>query len=60
MVPVVDVSAEKLYTAWTDVKTEVEKIGFVVAVTLSSNMRFFNNKLLKTEKDLYRTLESGR
>ena len=64
MVPVVNISAEKLFTVWTDVMTKVEKIGFDVAVTMSdghsSNMRFFNNKLLKTKKDLYRTLESGR
>ena len=49
MVPLVNISAEKLYTAWTDVITKVKKIGFDVAVTMSdghsSNMRFFNNKL---------------
>ena len=64
MVPVVNINATKLYTIWMDVMTKIEKIGFDVAVTMSdghsSNMSFFNNKLLKNKKDLCRTLESGK
>ena len=64
MVPIVKINAEKLYTIWTDVVTKVSKIGFDIAVTMSdghsSNMKFFNDKLLKKNKNsLYTTLDSG-
>ena len=42
---------------------KIEKIGFDAPVTMSdghsSNMNFFNNKLLKNKNDLFRLMESG-
>ena len=56
MVPIVNISAEKLYAIWVDVIEKISKIGFDPAVTMSdghsSNMNLFNNKILKSASDL--------
>ena len=63
MAPVININADKLHSIWTDAMKEVEKIGFDVAVTMtdghSSNMNFFNNKLLKNKSDTCLSMESG-
>ena len=50
-----NINADKLHSVWADVMKKVENIGFDVAVTMtdghSSNMIFFNNKLLKNISD---------
>ena len=63
MAPVININADKLHSIWTDVMKKVGKIGFDVAVTMtdghSSNMNFFNNKLLKNKSDMCLSMESG-
>ena len=64
MVPVVNINADILYSIWIDVMAKVEKIGFHAAVTMSdghsSNVTFFNRKLLEDKNDFFRLMESGR
>ena len=56
MAPVVNISAEKLYEVWKNVAKAISEIGFDIAVTMtdghSSNMSFFNTKLLSNPHDL--------
>ena len=51
MPPVVNINADKLYSIWKNVVSQVTAIGFDVAVTItdghSSNMKLFNNKILQ-------------
>ena len=51
MAPVVNINADKLYSIWKNVVSQVTAIGFDVAVTMtdgnSSNMKLFNNKILQ-------------
>ena len=50
MVPIVNISADKLFSVWKNVVTKVSEIGFDIAVTMadghSANMKLFNNKIL--------------
>ena len=50
MVPIVGINAEKLYSIWKNVVSQMTAIGFDIAVTMtdghSSNMKLFNNKIL--------------
>ena len=63
MAPVVNINADKLHLLWTDVVNKVIKIGFDVAVTMtdghSSNMNFFNKKMLKKPTDVFALDEFG-
>ena len=50
MVPIVNINADKLYSIWKNVVSQVTAIGFDIAVTMtdghSSNMKLFNIKTL--------------
>ena len=63
MAPVVNINADKLHSLWTDDVNKVTKIGFDVAVTMtdghSSNMNFFNKKILKKPTDVFALDEFG-
>ena len=51
MVPIVNISADILYSIWKNIVSQVTKIGFDIAVTMtdghSSNMALFNKRILK-------------
>ena len=50
MVPIANISADKLFSVWKNVVTKVSEIGFDIAVTMtdghSANMKLFNDKIL--------------
>ena len=50
MVPIVNISADKLFSVWKNVVTKVSEIGFDIAVKMtdghSANMKLFNDKIL--------------
>ena len=50
-VPIVNISADILYSIWKNIVSQVTKIGFDIAVTMtdvySSNMALFNKRTLK-------------
>ena len=51
MVPIVNISADILYSIWKYIVSQVAKIGFEIAVTRtdghSSNMTLFNKRILR-------------
>ena len=57
MVPIVNVNADILHSIWKSVLSQISKIGFDIAVTItdghSSNMPLIKKKVLKSEQDLF-------
>ena len=51
MIPIVNINADKLYSTWKNVVSQMTAIGFDVAFKMtdghSSNMKLFNIKILK-------------
>ena len=57
MVPIVNSNADILHSVWKNVVSQISKIGFDIAVTMtdghSSNMSLINKKILKNEQGLF-------